>query len=243
MHIGPVKTGTTAIQKTLWETRDQLKLLGVDYLQVTPPRLDLPRYANADFLFDPQTDFAAVRRQLEDTPADRIVISEEGLWGRPSVLLNPVFDGFRKIVIVYLRPGADLVASWAAENAEPYNAVVSLNAKSRQDSKSPRVPPRELVPIEDGIPKFTLAAKCRFEHALEIMERIRELGGDIVVRPFEQEQMTGGNAVIDFLTAIGVDPAAVLGGASQANGQHANPSRSRKFCDVSSLAWDTAKAR
>jgi hypothetical protein len=121
-HIGTVKTGSTYLQKTLWENKAALQEAGLCYLEVTPPRFHLPRYANADFLDDPSLHSTA-RKLIEEADCARILISEEGLFGRPQTMMLPVFDGFQKEVIIYVRRPAELIASWAAEHASPYNAL------------------------------------------------------------------------------------------------------------------------
>jgi hypothetical protein len=41
-HVGTVKTGSTYLQKTLWENKEPLEEIGVRYLKATPPKLSLP---------------------------------------------------------------------------------------------------------------------------------------------------------------------------------------------------------
>jgi hypothetical protein len=236
-HVGTVKTGSTAIQRYLWENRDQLLAHGVDYLQVTPPQLHLPRYANADFLFDENTRFDEVQRLIDTSPADRIVISEEGLWGRPRVILNPAFEGYEKTVVIYLRNSADLIASWAAENSEPYNALV--------------VPPKDLPPgfLSGPLPINVGLDQCRFYYGkifsefFVFLDSFLAAGGHIVVRPFETDRLIGRDATLDFLDVLKVHPAEDQNADQKRDLIKVNPSRSRKFCDVSAAAWKLVQAR
>ncbi len=78
-HVGTVKTGSTSVQRVLWENRENLLAYGVAYPAVSEPRLDLPRFANADFLFQEDFDRAAARDILESMGAENLVISEEAL--------------------------------------------------------------------------------------------------------------------------------------------------------------------
>jgi hypothetical protein len=236
-HVGTVKTGSTAIQHHLWKNRDQLRSLGIDYLQVTPPRLDLPRYANADFLFDPDTKFDEVHRLIDESPSDRIVISEEGLWGNPRSILHPVFEGHEKTIVIYLRNSADLIASWAAENAEPYNVMIDPPADFPPDFLSGP------LPIDIGIEQCRYFYGKIFEGFFVFLDGFLATGGHLVVRPFEKHQLYGHDVVSDFLNLLGARHKDQSGGGPEDDPIIVNPSRSRKFCDVSTLVWKTVQSR
>lgn len=222
-HIGTVKTGSSYLQKTMWENRGALEEEGATYLTVMPPALHLPRYANADFLDDPTLHDAA-RRLIEDAPCDRIIISEEGLFGRPQLMLSPLFDGFRKEVLVYVRRPAELVASWAAEIIAPYNAVSSG------------------FPWQSGLMEFDLALVMASNAYAACMGRCFSVfsRGDfagINVRPFEKAQLVRGDLLDDFLAHVGVDSVSFRRRAETDLLNSVNQTRSRKFYDVSYLTW------
>ena len=67
-HIGTVKTGSTLIQKMLWENRSILKKFDVNYFDLIPPKLDYPRYANAEFLLDKKINVSDsdIEKYLDD---------------------------------------------------------------------------------------------------------------------------------------------------------------------------------
>ena len=67
------------------------------------------------------------RALIEDSKCDNILISDEGIFGCPDFVNLPMFDGFNKRIIIYLRQPAQLIAAWAAESAEPYNAFIHHN--------------------------------------------------------------------------------------------------------------------
>lgn len=228
-HIGTVKTGSTYLQRTMWEDRALLESLGVTYLGVTPPALHLPRWANADFLDDPALHDTA-RRLIEEAPADRILISEEGWFARPELIAHPLFDGFDKRVIVYIRRPAELVAAWAAENAEPYNAIVERHGSGRGP-----------VAFERGIEDF---AREYADAMRKCFRQFDALGPEMVtVRPFEREALRGGDLLTDFLSVLGIDAATFRARASADPDRVINPTRSRKFCDVSTLLWERYRGR
>ncbi|MDY6919701.1 MAG: hypothetical protein SV765_05755 [Pseudomonadota bacterium] len=87
-HVGTVKTGSTTIQKMLWKNKDLLKSFGVTYMDLVPPKLSYHRYANAEFLMDPDVEVS--QRELEGylktLDTENLVISEEGLWMNMALL-------------------------------------------------------------------------------------------------------------------------------------------------------------
>ncbi|WP_209509374.1 hypothetical protein [Ruegeria sp. HKCCE4150] len=226
-HVGTVKTGSTSVQRVLWENRDNLLACGVAYPAVSEPRLDLPRFANADFLFQEDFDRAAARDALESAGAENLVISEEALWGKPHVMLDSVFEGFEKVIVTYVRNPADLVASWAAENAEPYNAMTN-GLGNEVDGP---------LQIDLGLEEFTKRYNANFRKFLDSTDDMRRKGFRIVYRPFEKDQLVGGNVVLDLFDVIGMDPEQV----PRLRNTWANKSRSRKFCDVSTYVWEYVK--
>ena len=222
-HIGTVKTGSTFLQKVMWENRSALQNDGLDYVQVTPPKLHLPRYANADFLDDPSLHQTA-RELFESSPCDRVVISEEGLFGRPQLMLAPMFDGFRKEVVVYVRQPAELVASSAAEMTMPYNAFTAS------------------LPWQAGLLPYEMAIQMLSNVYAACMGRCYSVfaqGGfeSITVRPFETAQLARGDLLEDFLSVIGICATAFRESAKSHLSDHVNSTRSRKFYDVSFLTW------
>jgi hypothetical protein len=236
-HVGTVKTGSTAIQSHLWKNHDQLLGLGIDYLQIRPPRLDLPRYANADFLLDPDTSFDEVQRLLDGSHADQIVISEEGLWGNPRLILHPVFEHHEKTIVIYLRNSADLIASWAAENAEPYNALVDPPADF------PPVFQSGPLPIDVGIEQCRYFYAKIFREFFIFLDGFLATGGRLVVRPFERDQLLDHDVVSDFLHLFGTWEKCLPNESLRRDPTLVNPSRSRKFCDVSAIVWKILQAR
>jgi len=237
IHVGTVKTGSTAIQKYLWENRDWLLTQGVDYLQVTPSRLDLPRYANADFLFDPATVVKSVRAMIDASPAPRIVISEERLWAATHAITHPTLDGYDKTIVLYLRNSADLIASWAGEMAEPYNSGVAPPADF-----PPEFQTGPLV-IETGIIQCRYFYRKIFTEFLAFLDPFLASGGRLIVRPYARDQLTGQDAIFDFLAQVGITPETTAAGGGPPKSLRANPSRRRKFCDISALVWEIAKTR
>ncbi|WP_170468368.1 hypothetical protein [Ruegeria arenilitoris] len=142
-------------------------------------------------------------------------------------MLDSVFEGFEKVIVVYVRNPADLVASWAAENAEPYNTMAN-GLGSEVDGP---------LQIDLGLEEFTYRYIANFRRFLDSIDEMRGKGFRIVFRPFEKDQLVGGNVVLDLFDVIGKDPEQV----PELRNTWANVSRSRKFCDVSTYVWEYVK--
>src|SRR5690348_12441362 len=91
-HVGTIKTGSTFIQRFFYDNKKKIKAIGVDYPFFSPPRLDLPRYANADFFLKKGFDTGYVSDMIENSPCDKILISEEGLIGRADIINSEAFQ-------------------------------------------------------------------------------------------------------------------------------------------------------
>ena len=220
-HVGTVKTGSTYIQKVMWENLEAMCERDLDYIQITPPRLDLPRYANADFLFDGEIDEAVIGQAIDDSPCSKILVSDEALWGQVEKLRHRAIRGYRRKAIVYVRPPADLIAAWASENAQPHNF--------RQQEHSSGV---GVVPIEEGVRLFA----NRYEAITRSFIRfINAFGAEnVIVRRFDRHAFEGGSLIEDFLSQLEIDIAGLEGVFDAVSSQAVNVSSNRKYCDVSS---------
>lgn len=221
-HVGTVKTASTYLQKFLFENKSQLSSLDVDYILLSAPRLELPRYANADLIIDNNFDVQHVKNLVKASPCRHIIFSEEGLLARPESIESEAFAAYSRTAVMYVRPPVDLVASWAAENSLPYNF------QDIRESEQLGV-----AAIPDGV-KY-----CRRTYGRMINKFLNSVEADealnLVVQSYDRHQFINGNVIEDFFHAIGLsdkldgirqilkayDPAAV------------NESRSRKYCDVS----------
>lgn len=88
-HVGSIKTGSTGLQKFCYGNRQALIEKDLDFIQFEPARLDLPRWANADYLLKSSVDSAELPKKLARSPASRILISDEALMPRPHICLSP----------------------------------------------------------------------------------------------------------------------------------------------------------
>jgi hypothetical protein len=226
-HIGTVKTGSTYLQKLMWDNREIFQEFGLCYLCVTPPALQLPRYANGEFLHDASLH-ARARALIEDSKCDNILISDEDISGYPDLVNLPMFDGFNKRIIIYLRQPAQLIAAWAAESAEPYNAFIHHNLGQHGP-----------VNFEAGL--------AFFENSYaEILRRcftvFGELGQDkVLIRPYQKEMLEDGDLLRDFLSIFEVDNNKLTQRLHTDIRVNINQTKSRQFIDISYLVWKRLK--
>ena len=221
-HVGTIKTASTYIQKFLFDNKEQLSSLDVDYILLSPPRLDLPRYANADLILDNDFDVQHVKNLIRASPCRHIIISEEGLMGRPKSIKNEAFAAYSRTAIMYVRPPVDLVASWAAENSLPYNFRQTVGASGRG-----------VVAVTEGIQLYCNIYGRMINSFLDKIEPDEKL--KFVIRPYERDQFINGNIIEDFFHTVGLRNE--LDGLRQVIKNYdlrtANEGRSRKYCDVS----------
>lgn len=222
IHIGTVKTGTTYLQKVFHDNKSVFERFGVSYPYVLPPTME--RYANADFTIDRSRGQEA-RDALTESNLSRVLISEEGIFGTISRLKHPAFVGLPKKVILYVRRPAELILSWAAENAEPYNAFLH----HRSGPTGP-LPISELAEI--------LAAEYE-DSVVKFINEVDDIGREnIIVRPMEPGRLIGGDLLTDFLSCLDLDAEKVRADPEFQDPGMVNESRSRKFCDISNAVWN-----
>lgn len=229
-HVGTVKTGSTLIQKMLWENKELLKDFDASYFDLVSPKLSYPRYANAEFLLDPSEKVSDDRiiEYLDGLDVSNTVISEEGLWANIELISNPIFDKYNKVVVLYVRKPADVIAAWASENAEPYNAKQKIHASGMG-----------VVPIDLGIAEFTSRYSKIFKDFFKKIENIKI--DELIVRPYDRSRFYNNDIFCDFLEVINVDPTLFFQKKDINVVKVANTSRSRKFCDISCSVFEAMR--
>ncbi len=225
-HVGTVKTGSTLIQKVLWENKNLLEKFNFHYYNQIEPKLSYPRYANAEMLLDPEVKLSdkEINKYIQNVEADNIIISEEGLWANIDMIFNKAFDGFEKKIILYVRKPVDLIAAWASENAEPYNAIQKLHASGIG-----------AVPVSEGIEYFTNRYVAIFK---SFFQALSDQEISIIVRPYDRKQFENQDIFRDFLSILGIKSNIFLEDKEFKVTNIANASRTRKFCDISTTTWE-----
>ena len=222
-HVGTVKTGSTYIQKFLFDNKLLLQEMDVDYLILSPLRLDLPRYANADFILEKGFDKNVVIRAIELSPCKNILISEEGLLARSDVLTHSAFDDFEKTAIMYVRPPVELIASWAGEMSLPYNFWIGSHPSING-----------IIPVYKAIPRLQWEYHATVENFLDALDLRPDVR--LSVRPYVREEFVNGNIIDDFFSVLGVDiPNSMREAIEKSRATFVNEGRTRKYCDISVL--------
>jgi len=226
-HVGTVKTGSTLIQKILWENKELLEEFNFHYFNLIEPKLALPRYGNAEFLLDKSITMTndEIERYIDNQKADNIIISEEGLWANMDLLIKDIFSKYDKKIILYVRKPADVIAAWASENAEPYNALQKEHASGIG-----------VVPIEEGVEEFTQRYIKIFENFFKNLERLKNT--EVVIRAYDREQFENNDIFRDFLNILKINTNKFLEDSKCVVTKIANVSRTRKFCDISTMVFE-----
>lgn len=182
LHVGPAKTGTSSIQRTLRLNADHLAAAGLAYPALGHPELG-PGTNNhgglARALVRDETDWVATK--LAGIAACDTVLSSEGfIKARAARLrwlaaeLTPRFD---LRVLYYVREPV----SWAVSSAG-------------QALKGGRLTYAEIVARE--------TVKPRFRPQIEMLTQV--FGAErLSVRAFDPKRFAGGDLIADFCTAIG----------------------------------------
>lgn len=221
-HIGTIKTGSTSLQKLSYENRQVLLENDIDYIQFEPPRLDLPRWANADCLLQDEIDENFVSDHLKASSASNILISEEGLMGRPHVWQHDVFRAYRRVIIIYLRNSVDLVASWSSENSLPYNYLQKSHASGFG-----------VVPVEEGLAQWAQFYGAMLSHLGDAFSSDPSL--EVIIRPFSPTNSKGLSLAEEFFQGFGLPAEVVQKTFSDKNQSMTNVGHSRKYCDAAFL--------
>jgi hypothetical protein len=222
IHVGPVKTGSTYIQKVFFQNSAVFERFGIVYPYVFPSSADGARFTNAPFLWDRSRDDEA-KRQLQ--ALRKFLISEEAIFFQPWNLRHPAFEGLQTKVVLYVRQPAELILSWAAECAKPYNAVI----QSLPDVHGP-------LPITTAI---DVLSKSYEEAAWRFISYATGARDDLdaIVRVFDRASFIENDLLSDFLYCLGLDAKIVRSDPEFSDPGVTNESGSRKFCDVSYATW------
>ena len=192
LHIGPHKTGTTAIQSFMHLNAPALARAGVSYPEWAPGERNhhgLVHGLRTTSMFD--ATVSRVRGMLDAAASagcDRFVLSSEMFVEHevPIWALDGVFEGHEVSVLAYIRRPDDLYASAYAQ--------LVTDGPSRRSAPLDAAPPAYDVSYATVFPKWM----CHFPP------------GRMVIAPFDAGQWPGGSLLRDFARMIGVGPEADL---------------------------------
>jgi hypothetical protein len=198
VHIGIPRTGSTAIEKFLYENRQILLDRGILY-----PEVNLRGYGHHDLAYllsGGYPEWAIPQpRNLDDLAADLchasaahsgdILISSENFYLFPAIVRlqellteTGASSGRRVVIIVYVRRQDEAQESW-------YSQTVKAQG--------------ETCEIDESIDRW----RYLWDYRARLAEWAAAFGAaNLVVRPYETTQFRGGSLITDFLACIGVDP-------------------------------------
>ena len=192
LHIGVWKTGSSAIQIFLGRNRDALRERGL----IWPAHAVRRDGHNAIVHSLRENDDARLDRLLGAARAEArgrrdatVVVSSEHLWPldrRRLKRLAGKLAGDEVKVLAYIRPQEEMWASLYAQQAKAYRIT-------------------EDTPLWGDA---SFLGKRLVEHGLYFgatMNGFRRIFGEIDVRRYDRRRLAGGDAVVDFLGAAGLD--------------------------------------
>lgn len=152
IHVGQYKTGTTSIQKFMWESRDSLLSHGILYPEALTR--DCAHFLITDLLrkeyrnTDDWADLAPLREEIDESEARTTVISCESLsgatvrrfapgmmkymWGR----LIKLFEGFDVRAVFYVRRQDESIDSRIIQEIKGQSRKSNINHEPFLYSKS-----------------------------------------------------------------------------------------------------------
>lgn len=194
IHTGLHKTGTTSLQKTLFDNRAHLKSHGMLYPETGLSQLP-SNWGHHDLAYalrHPHTGqrmWAALRAEADAAGLPDVVVSSEELSLLPFQtlpgldsykIIKRCFEGYDIRLICYLRPQAEMAAS-----------LYNHNVKAAGETKD--------------IMDFLIRCAKRLDYAYYLNVAAVVLGPEaIVIRKYQKAHMTG-DTIEDFAAQIGLE--------------------------------------
>lgn len=199
IHIGRNKTGTSSIQATLAAGRKALEERGFLF-----PRPGHNQHFLADHLsrrkrrqFETEqlttadAKAAALRQTIDETDGTVLLSSEALMHVHPRLLAEWLGPDAKVTIVAYIREQLDWLSSFYQQAVKARTTTAPIDAFA-----------------ENYDPNY------RWE-----LQRLAKNFGqeNLVVRIYDRERLVGGDVVLDFLSILGVDPAAVPPVSDDAN--------------------------
>jgi hypothetical protein len=198
LHIGAPKTGSTMLQRVLFECREALPALGIRYSDVSLRGFGhhdiafligggYPEWATAQpkTLDELRTELASELRGWTGS----VLLSSEDFYLYPNpagvrdfLATSGALDGRDPKIVVYVRRQDDAYESW-------YNQTIKAQGYTHT--------------IEECLRAF----RNLFDYDRQLAEWEAVFGRDALdVRPYQRADFVDGDLLHDFLAALGLDP-------------------------------------
>ena len=205
LHIGTHKTGSSSLQKFLFENVEWLLTKGYYYpvegryflpmersqsLLAHSLRGERPNYIRAEVEYSKRQCVAELIADIESSSAPAVIISSEHFCPCDRVtlielqqILEPLFDQIK--IVVYLRRQDQRLESGYNQRVKTGACVDSFNKIATRI-------------LHDNKPHMI--------DYYSMLESYADIFGkpNIIVRPFEKEQLAGGSVIDDFLAILDV---------------------------------------
>lgn len=194
LHVGTMKTGTSTLQATLMRNQQYLG------------------DANWRYLGWPMRTSQRIGAQLSTAdPGVNIIVSDEGLWHfcgtkrSDTRAIAKLLSDYEITVVVYFRRPDEYVEAWFSQGLKKGSGATSIVSflSSGFVNSTPYEPGPDGEPPTFDTPEFLAAID------LSILKRLAYFGdvfpdAEIVVRPYEKDQLAEGDIVSDFFDAAGL---------------------------------------
>lgn len=204
IHIGVPKTGSTAIQKFLYNNRSALQALGLDYHETHATDGENPDYwahhllahkwggwMNPEtFPIDPDTAWEKLREDVMSGDDRTILISSERF---ADLLASKRVDEILDFIQTTLYPAQIKIFAYLR------NQIVLTESFFKQQVKvGLRVPPINVY-LQNRMPEF-LDFLNMFENCAKLVGR-----ENILLRTYESDLARDGNIIYSFVKALGIE--------------------------------------
>jgi hypothetical protein len=154
VHIGPSKTGTTSLQAAMWDARERLRAQGIEYAgdsrhSATAARAGARMHdvRGSDIEDPPPWMWKALVREIQDSHADRVVLSSEFLAHADDAAIRSIVDQIGPAtiqIVVTLRPLAKMLSSLWQQRLQVGGTLTFTDWLETQLGREGTVPARRL---------------------------------------------------------------------------------------------------
>lgn len=220
VHVGSVKTGSTCLQRFLYENRSALEGYGVLYPKASlSSEHDPDAHKGNGILLRRGANGRDLDAIVRGSDAEYVVFSDEGLFSDFRYIVKDHFQNRDFLVLAYIRDPVELISSWASELCKPYNI--------------------DYDGIIDLSSVISLATD-RYENMLNgFVDSASAVGWNrVVVHPYHKDILVNGDILDDFFSIIGQNYLSLDNDINREPYNYINRSRTHKYCQISIKTYE-----